>query len=64
MMKLWIYRPDKANRNLNWSGVYNADGRSWAEHDRDEGTAYDYKVELLKKKLRTKRKHYIEDYWR
>lgn len=63
-MKIWIYRPDKANRNINWSGVFDAKGRSWIEYERDEGTAYDYKVELLKKKLRTKHKHYIEDYWR
>lgn len=63
-MKIWIYRPDKANRNINWSGVYDAKGRSWIEHDRDERTAYEYKVELLKQKLSTKHKHYIEDYWR
>ena len=63
-LKLWIYRPDRANRNLNWSGLYNANGQSWPEYDRDEGEAYQYKVELLKKKLNKKHKHYLEDWWR
>lgn len=63
-LKLWIYRPDRANRNLNWSGVYSANGQSWPEFERDEGEAYQYKVELLKKKLNKKHKHYIEDWWR
>ena len=63
-LKLWIYRPDKANRNINWSGVFSAHGQSWLEYERDNNEAYQYKVENLKNRLQTKKKHYIEDYWR
>lgn len=64
MVKIFIYRPDKANRNINWSGVYHVSGQSWLEYDRDRDEAYQYKVELLKKELSRKHKTYLEDYWR
>lgn len=64
MVKIFIYRPDKANRHINWSGLYNANGQNWLDYDRDRDEAYQYKVELLKKELSRKHKTYLEDYWR
>ncbi len=63
-MKVWVYRPDKANRNINYSGLINATGQSYPEYDRDKNEAYQYKLELLKEKIGRRNKHYVEDWWR
>ena len=62
-MKIFIYRPDLRNK-VNPDLCYTLNGQSYREWQRDQEVAYDYKVELIKRKLEQFPKHRVEDYWR
>lgn len=62
-MKIFIYRPDRANK-VNPDLCYTPKGQPYRDWQRDQDVAYDYKVELIKRKLEQLPKHKIEDYWR
>jgi hypothetical protein len=64
-MNIFIYRPDKAfNTKVIPDLCYTLSGQNYREWQRDQDEAYQYKVELTKRKLNEKRKnaHFVEDY--
>jgi len=64
-MNILFYRPDKFQAyKVNPEAVFTLKGQPFSDWQRDQQTAYDYKVELLKRKLHRKPRHKIIDYWR
>ncbi len=66
-MNIFIYRPDKCpNAKVVPDLCYTPKGQNYREWLRDQDEAYQYKVEIIKRKLKEKRKtsHFLEDYWR
>ena len=62
-IKVWIYRPDKANR-VNLSLLESPGGQNYYDWKRDEETLYREKIESVKDKIREKPVHKVYDYWR
>lgn len=64
-MNILIYRPDRFQAyKVHPEAVFTLKGQSFADWQRDQQTAYEYKVELLKRRLHRKPKHKVFDYWR
>lgn len=64
-MNIFIYRPErKQSRFIDPDVTYTIKGQPFSEWARDRQTVYDYKVELLKRKLHHKPKYKVYDYWR
>ena len=65
-VNIFIYRPDKQpNQNVIPDLCWTPQGQNFREWQSDKQTLRDYKVELIKKKLSTrKNSHFVEDYWR
>lgn len=65
-VNIFIYRPDRQpNENVIPDLCWTAKGQNFREWQADQQTLRDYKVELIKKKLSTKKNsHFVEDYWR
>ena len=66
MVDIFIYKPWlKPNENVVPDLCYTLKGQNFRDWQADQQTLRDYKVELIKKKLSTKKNsHYVEDYWR
>lgn len=64
-MIILFYRPDKYQAaRVNPDACYTLGGQHFSEWQRNQNTAYDFKVELLKRKLSKKPKYKVYDYWR
>lgn len=65
-MNIFIYRPDKRpNPNVNPDLCYTLDGRNFHDWKNLQNELYNYKIELIKNKLKNKTpKHQVLDYWR
>ena len=67
MMKLniFIYRPDRApHKNINPDMCYTHNGQPYRGWQIDQEEAYQYKVELMKRKLNQMPDYKVLDYWR
>ncbi|MBQ8482397.1 MAG: hypothetical protein IJ532_07965 [Alphaproteobacteria bacterium] len=65
-VNVWIYWPNRRQK-VDPELCYTPQGQSFHEWQRDQEEAYQYKVELIKRKLEAARKpnkHFVEDYWR
>lgn len=62
-MKIWIYRPDLANR-VDPVCLFNHRGQNYYDWKRDEETLYREKLEKIREKLNNPPDYQIHDYWR
>lgn len=65
-INVWIYWPDRRQK-VDPDLCYTPSGQSFREWQRDQRTAYQYKVELIKEKLEERKRpnrHFLEDCWR
>ena len=62
-MKIWIYRPDLANR-VDLSCLYDQKGQNYCSWKRNEDTIYQEKVNKIKQKLSSPPDYQVNDYWR
>ena len=62
-MKVWIYRPDMANR-VDPACLYDYRGQNYYDWKRDEETLYREKLEKIREKLNNPPDYQVHDYWR
>ncbi len=64
-MKIFIYRPDKKfHQAIRPEMCYTLSGQSYPEWQRDMEEAYNYRIEMIKRRLNKRPDHKVEDYWR
>lgn len=64
-LEIFIYKPHlyQASR-INPDACFTLKGQNYHEWQRDRQTLYDYKVEMIKRKLNRKPKQKVYDFWR
>lgn len=64
-LNFFIYRPDRMqSRKINPDLCYTVDDRPLSEFQRDEQTAYDYRVKKIKEKIDGIPEYKVFDWWR
>lgn len=68
-MNIFIYRPDRGlsenKMKIEPDLCYTNRGQNFRDWQKDQQSVYDYKIELIKRKLsKPKNSHYLPDFWR